>query len=45
MTKDIYTDRQTDAYRNLFYSSMLHHVISLEIATGSSEGYSLMLTD
>ena len=38
ITQDIYTDKKTDIYRNFFYTSMLHHVISLEIATKSYEG-------
>ena len=35
ITKDIYTDKQTNEYCNFFYSSMLHYAISLEIASSS----------
>ena len=35
ITKDIYTDKKTNANRNFFYSSMLHYAISLEIALNS----------
>ena len=31
--KDIYTEKNSDACRNFFYSSMLHYAISLEIAS------------
>ena len=35
ITKDIYTEKQSDECRNFFYSSMLHYAISLEIASKS----------
>ena len=35
ITKDIYTDKNSDEYSNFFYTSMLHYAITLEIASNS----------